>query len=122
LTWKQLLQLDHFRYTISFIQNKITILDEIAQSDNEDEPCLTSTGTELVAHIYLGSRKEEVTITEFAGSSAGNGLTYSVFRKMLEEFLNKFYQAHQLPTESYLKIHGNQTVMSIILLFGTANL
>ena len=55
-------------------------------------------------------------MAQFAGSS-GDGLTYSIFRKMLEDFLNKFYQAHQLPHERYLKIQGDQKVISKLLLF-----
>ena len=107
---RQLLRKDHFAYTITFIQAKITALDKATKSNDEGEtvefPSSTpTTDDELVTHIYLGSRKKATTVSEFAGSSAENGLTYSVFRRMLENFLNK-----QLPQERYLKIQGDQKV------------
>ena len=121
LTLRQLLQLDHFRYTICFIQAKIEVLDETTQSNDMGEtiepPPSTSTSTdESVTHVYLGSSKKATTVAEFASSSAEHGLTYPIFRKMLEDFLNNFYQAHQLPRERYLEIRSNQEVMSKILL------
>ena len=96
------------------MQAKIDALNEATQSDNADETVESSTSTvdELVTHIYLGSRKKGTTVSEFAGSSAGNGLTFPIFQKMLEIFLNKFYEAHQLPRERYLEIRGDQEVMS----------
>ena len=81
--------------------------------DEVDEfPSSTSTANESIVHAYLGSKKKETTVKEFADNSEGNGLAYSVFRKMLEEFLNNLYQAHQLPHEGYLRIQGDQKVMS----------
>jgi hypothetical protein len=85
-----------------------------------EPPSSTSTENELLVHAYLGSRKKETTVTEFAESSAGNGLTYPVFRKMLEDFLNKFYRACQPPAVDYLKIKGSQEVMSKLLFIGNS--
>ena len=63
------------------MQAKINALDEATQSNDVGETVESSTSTAngLVTHVYLGSRKKETTVLEFAGSSAGNGLTYSVF-------------------------------------------
>jgi hypothetical protein len=97
-------------------------LDQGTQSNDEDETIqssLSPSANEQVTHLYLGSSKKATTVMEFASSSTGNGLTYPVFRKMLGEFLNKFYQAHQLPRERYLEIQSDQKVMSKILVFKT---
>jgi len=104
------------RYTVSFISTKINALDNANQADDMDEtteppPSLETTNTPIT-HIYLGSIKKEMTVADFAGDSAGNGLTYSIFRRMLEDFLNKFYAAHELPRERYLKVQGDQKVTS----------
>jgi len=50
-------------------------------------------------------------VEKFANGSAGNGLTYHAFRSMLEKFLNKFYEKHQLPRQEYIKIQKDQEVM-----------
>lgn len=125
LTLRQLLQKEHFKYTITFIQAKIEVLDEFAKSREADEtiesPPSTSTATNgSITHVYLGSSKKATTLEKFTDSSTENGLRYSVFRKMLEDFLNKFYQAHGLPRERYIEIKGDQKVMFKILLFGIA--
>lgn len=83
-----------------------------------ESPSTTADGS--ITHVYLGSRKKQTTLLEFIGSSPEHGLTYSQFRKLLEEFLNKFYQAHNIPREKYLVVRGDQEVMSNILLFKVA--
>lgn len=123
LTLRQLLQRDHFRYTIAFIETKIEALDEATQSNGVGEtaePQLFTASHESVTHVYLGSSKKEITVSQFADGSAGHGVTYSVFWKMLEDFLNEFYRAHQLPHEKYLEIRGNQMVRSKISSFKIA--
>jgi hypothetical protein len=102
-------------YTISFMQAKIEVLDEAAQCKDAGETVESSSSTSTVLHVYLGSGKKETTVAEFANSSARNG-----FRKMLEVFLNKFYQAHGLPHGRYLEIKHDQKVMTKILLIETA--
>lgn len=122
LTLRQLLNRDHLRYTVSFIETKIIALDEAAKSNEGTAGSPSATSNQPAIHVYLGSKKKETTVAEFADGSAGNGLTYPVFRRMLENFLNKFYQAQQLPHERYLKIQGDQKVnLSKILLSGTAH-
>lgn len=115
LILRQVLQQDQFHYAITFIESKIEVLDEFAKSRDADEtiepPSSTSTTNQSISHVYLGSPKKATTLADFTDSSTGNGLTYSVFRRMLEEFLNKFYQAYELPHERYLEIKGDQKVM-----------
>jgi uncharacterized protein YxeA len=97
-------------------------LDKATDSNDVDETIESPSSPptdELVTHVYLGSSKKATTVENFASSSTGNGLTYSAFRKMLEEFLNKFYQAHQLPHERYLEVRRDQKVIFKILLIGT---
>jgi hypothetical protein len=116
----QLLRLNHLKYTVLFIRTKINLLDTMEQSitnDDTDEttespppPPTTSTPT---IHVRLGSIKKETTVAEFSNGS--NGLAYSVFRKMLEDFLNWFYNKYQLPHVAYLRVQSNQKVMSKIL-------
>ena len=84
LTLRQLLQLDHFRYTICFIQAKIEVLDETTQSNDmgetiEPSPSTSTSTDESVTRVYLGSSKKATTVAEFASSSAGHGLTYPTF-------------------------------------------
>lgn len=155
LTIRQLLRLNHLKYTISFIRTKVNALDDANPSDDMDEttepqslpletepqpppleteqqphpletepqpppletksqppPLTTNT---LISHLHLGSFKKEITVAEFADDSAGNGFTYAVFRKMLENFLNQFYAAHELPRERYLEVRADQKVTSNIL-------
>ena len=106
------------KYTISFIQAKVEVLDEARQSNNTDETVKSPPSTPIttepsVSHIYLGSPKKETTVADFADGSAGNGLTYYAFRKMLEEFLNQYYKGHH---ERYLEVRGDQKVISKNLL------
>ena len=117
VNFEQLLNLNHLEYTISFIEEKIRILDEVMQSSDVDEaaespPSAPETSNIPATHTYLGSGKKVTTIASFADGSTGNGLTFTSFRRMLETFLNKFYQAHQLPRESYLEVHGDTKVKS----------
>lgn len=104
------------------MQSKIDLLDQAAKSNNKDETISSSTSTTdgFSTYVYLGSKKEETTVLKFTESSKEKGLTYLVFRKMLEVFLNKYYQEHKLPQERYLEIHGDQQVMFKALSFGTA--
>lgn len=102
------------------MQSKLDSLDEAIKSKDTGETVESSISTAdgLVTHVYLGSKKKEATVAEFAESSTENGLTYPVFRKMLEDFLNQFYQAHNLPRERYLEIGSDQKVVSKILSLG----
>ena len=117
VNFEQLLNLNHLEYTISFIDEKIKILDEVMQSSDvgeaaESPPSSPGIPNIPTTHTHLGSGKEATTIASFADGSTGNGLTFTSFRKMLETFLNKFYQTHQLPQESYLEVHGDTKVKS----------
>jgi hypothetical protein len=107
-------------YTISFIRTNVDALDNTKHSDDRGEstespPSLQTTTDTLITHLHLGSFKEETTVAQFADGSTGNGLTYPVFRKMLENFLNKFYTAHDLPRERYIGVQGDQKVISELL-------
>ena len=115
LILRQLLHLDHLGYIFSFIRSKIEVLDEAQQSNNMDE---TTKSPQPITHIYLGSIKRETTVEGFANSSEGNGLTYAPFRRMLEIFLNRFYEAHQLHRERYLEVRREQKVTPETPLFG----
>lgn len=99
------------------MDSKISILDNAEKSDDMDEtvetpPSTTEVTGPSVAHLHFGSFKTKVTISEFADGSAGNGLDYYPFRKMLENFLNQFYKTHQLPQEKYLVVRSDQEVTS----------
>ena len=104
---RQLLHLNHLAYTISFIRSKIEVLDEATKPPPPTPMAKNSSTT----HVYLGSIKGEITVAEFADGSAGHGLSYTAFRRMLEAFLNQFYAAHQLSHDKYLEIRHNQKVI-----------
>ena len=100
--------------------NQSNDMDETTESNDMDEitespPSPPITTTTSITHIYIGSIKKEMTVVEFADGSAGKGFTYNVFRKMLEDFLNQFYAAHELPHDRYLKVQSDQKVTSKIL-------
>lgn len=100
------------------MRSKIDILDEAQKPDDDTTGPPTSITTKAnpsITHIYLGSSKDETTVAEFAEDSTADGLVYSIFRKMLEDFLNQFYVAHQLYRERYIVVQGNRKVMSEIL-------
>jgi hypothetical protein len=123
----QLLRLNHLKYTVLFIRTKINLLDNMEQSITNDDTGQANNDTDETTespppppttstppiHVRLGSIKKETTVAEFSDGS--NGLAYSVFRRMLEDFLNWFYNKHQLPREAYLQVQRDQKVMSNIL-------
>ena len=121
MTLKQLLNLDHMRYTITFMRSKIDILDKAQKSNDENAgppSSILTTTNPSITHVYLGSDKDETTVAEFVKGSTAGGLVYSVFRKMLEDFLNKFYVVHQLHRERYIEVRGDQKVNSMTLPLG----
>jgi len=82
LTIRQLLDLNHLAYTISWIRTKIDILDKAQKSNDRG-------GTVEPTHIHLGSSLEATTVAEFADGSSGPA--YATFWKMLETFLNNSF-------------------------------
>jgi hypothetical protein len=106
----------------TFIQTKVDLLDE-ANKDNKDE----TTGSDV--HIYLGSPKDETpkdetpmdeppkkdpTTVATLADQLPRLVGQSGFRKMLEEFLNSFYEENQLPRDAYLHVQSNEMVISSI--------
>ena len=121
---QQLLRRNHLDYTITFIRTKVDALDKVVQPGDKDktiqlQPLASGTKNSPTTHLYIGSFKDRVTLTEFVEHSAGNGWTYREFRQMLEVFLNRFYDIHQLPREGYLRVKGDQEVISQTLLVGS---
>jgi hypothetical protein len=101
LTLRQLLHLDHMRYTVASIQTKIERLDN-ANKPPEDMV------TETVDSIHLGSPKGVDTVKHFAKDLGDHGA--ATFRQEFEKFLNSFYQESGLPRDKYLKVHGKDQV------------
>lgn len=112
----QLLNLDHMGYIISLIRSKIDILDKAKKSKDIDSITgplspIPKAANGSFSHVYLGSAKDKTTVEEFATK---NGLVYPTFRRLLEDFLNQFYEANQLHREKYLRVQGDQKVKSKI--------
>ena len=108
-------------YTSTFIRTKITAFDKTKSSDDtgeivESQPSAPEVANISVAHLHLGSFKKAVPLAKFADGSEGNKPTYNEFRRMLEVFLNKFYQP---PDKGYLRVQSNQEVISKLLLLRT---
>ena len=103
---RQILHLDHMRYTVTFIQTKIDRLDA-ANKPPED------TVTESAGNIHLGSPKGVETVADFAKGLGDHGA--AAFRGAFEESLNSFYKANDLPQEQYLRVRGSDQVMPKLL-------
>jgi hypothetical protein len=132
LILRQLLTHEHTGFVFTFIQTKVDLLDE-ANKANKDE----TTGSDV--HIYLGSPKDETpkdktpmdgtpmdgtpmdeppkkdpTTVATLADQLPRLVGQSGFRKMLEEFLNSFYEENQLPRDAYLRVQSNEMVISSI--------
>jgi hypothetical protein len=125
---RQLLRLDHIKYTITFIRTKVDLTDEANKPSDTGE----TTGSQSLtpgsdSHIYLGSQKgvkpkhgtpEDGTpkdITKADGTTVaklaeelGGSNEPGGFRRMLEEFLN----SPEHHNGSYLHVRGDQKVIS----------
>lgn len=66
-------------------------------------------GSEKVEKVEKGVEKKEKTIGGFAAELPQDAS--SGFQAMLEEFLNSFYEEHQLPHSGYLQVSDSQQVI-----------
>jgi uncharacterized protein involved in copper resistance len=142
LTLRQLLTHEHTGFVFTFIQTKVDLLDE-ANKDNKDKTTGSDVhvylgspkdenpkdenpmdgtpmdGTPMDGTPMDGTpmdeppKKDPTTVATLA-DQLPRLVGQSGFRKMLEEFLNSFYEENQLPRDAYLRVQSNEMVISSI--------